>query len=87
MNPEKIAQLLNELQAELSDTDGLDPEVSERLQAAADEIRAAISAETVEQPHGVVEQLRDAASRFEDSHPTLTGTVGRIADALSQIGI
>lgn len=36
---------------------------------------------------GVIDQLRDAAERFEDSHPTLTNTVGRIADALSQFGI
>jgi hypothetical protein len=36
---------------------------------------------------GVIDQLRDAAERFEDSHPTLTNTVGRIADALSQLGI
>jgi len=86
MNEEKITQLLGQLNDELSDADGLDPELTDRLKAATEEIRAALAGDDVE-PQGVVEQLRDAATRFEDSHPTLTNTVGRIADALSQIGI
>jgi ABC-type transporter Mla subunit MlaD len=92
MNKDKIAQLLNQLQEELGDADGLDPALSERLRSATAAIHEALDrdpavADEQEQPHGMIEQLRDAATQFEDSHPTLTNTVGRIADALSQLGI
>lgn len=92
MNKDKIAQLLNQLHAELGDADGVDPALSERLRAATAALEEvlrgdpAVAAEP-EHPHGMIEQLRDAATQFEDSHPTLTNTVGRIADALSQLGI
>ena len=32
-------------------------------------------------------RMREAARQFEDSHPTLTNTVGRVADMLAQMGI
>lgn len=35
----------------------------------------------------LVGQLREAADQFEQSYPKLTHTVGRIADALGQLGI
>ena len=36
---------------------------------------------------GLVERLRAATRDFEESHPTLTTAVGRVADALSNLGI
>jgi hypothetical protein len=36
---------------------------------------------------GTVRSLRDAIERFEISHPTLTGILGRMIDALAQLGI
>lgn len=35
----------------------------------------------------LVEQLREAAGDFEEQHPALTHAVGRVADALSRLGI
>jgi DNA repair ATPase RecN len=92
MNKDKIAQLLNQLHEELSDADGVDPALSERLRSATAAIEEALDRDQAiaaerEHPQGMIEQLRDAANQFEDSHPTLTNTVGRIADALSQLGI
>ena len=41
-----------------------------------------------EEPDGrLVGALRTATERFEESHPELTAVVGRIADALSRLGI
>ncbi len=35
----------------------------------------------------IVKRLGEAAQQFEDSHPTLFGSVGSVVDALSRMGI
>lgn len=92
MSKEKLADLLRQLHDELAKADDLDEQLNEQLRAATEEIdevleRDELAEQPVEKPHGLIEQLRQAADRFEDSHPTLTNTVGRVADALSQLGI
>lgn len=97
VSKEKIEELLRQLHNELAEADNVDAELSEKLRGTAAEIQTALQrqpslpATIDEAPEsestGVIDQLRDAAERFEDSHPTLTNTVGRIADALSQLGI
>jgi len=92
MSKERLADLLHQLQVELSSTEDLDQELSEQLRAATAEIRQALDREQSEpaaddSSQSMISQLRHAATRFEDSHPALTNTVGRIADALAQLGI
>lgn len=98
MSKEKIEELLKQLHDELAAADNVDSELGQKLRGTAAEIQSALerqptshSTSDQDQDHpsqgGVIDQLRDAAERFEDSHPTLTNTVGRIADALSQLGI
>ena len=36
---------------------------------------------------GIVDRLRGAMGRFEEDHPSLTAAVGRIADALANLGV
>lgn len=97
VSKEKIEELLRQLHNELAEADDVDADLSEKLRGTATEIQTALArqqslpevlgdSDDAESP-GVIDQLRDAAERFEDSHPTLTNTVGRIADALSQLGI
>jgi cysteinyl-tRNA synthetase len=43
--------------------------------------------EHVEEMVDLVERLRESTRDFETSHPTLTATVGQLADALSRAGI
>jgi len=92
MSKERLADLLQQLQVELSNTNDLDAELSEQLRATTTDIRQALECDDAAEPaegdsQGLVAQLRQAATRFEDSHPALTNTVGRIADALAQLGI
>jgi hypothetical protein len=92
MSKQRLADLLHKLQVELSNTDDLDGELSAQLRATTIEIRQALERDDTAEPsegdsQGMVAQLRQAATRFEDSHPALTNTVGRIADALAQLGI
>ena len=43
--------------------------------------------EKAEEDESLVDQLREAAENFEEHHPSLTHAVGRVADALSRLGI
>ena len=92
MSKERLAELLHQLQVELADTDDLDAELSERLRATTAEVHQVLEREEADaasedSAQSLISQLRQAATRFEDSHPALTNTVGRIADALAQLGI
>jgi len=40
-----------------------------------------------EDDDGVVDELREQVQRFEVSHPSLAGAIGRAADALSAMGL
>jgi biofilm protein TabA len=81
-----LEQVLEDLKAELEVSHRLQPENRDRLLASIAEIEQAIRqqeslAETLSQ------RLREMAQDFELTHPRLTHTVGRVADALAQIGI
>jgi hypothetical protein len=43
--------------------------------------------ETAEAGESLIDRLRETTSHFEESHPTLTELVGRLADVLSHLGI
>jgi hypothetical protein len=68
----------------------VDPESRELLVALARDIEALLERT---EPGGaddeppLVERLRAATERFEESHPALTEAIGRIADQLARLGI
>ena len=45
------------------------------------------SSSRVVQRESLIARLGDAAREFEDTHPTLAGTIGSIIDALGQMGV
>jgi len=54
------------------------------------DIRAAIEEggeETSDENESLLERLNEATRHFEESHPTLTAMVGRVAESLSNLGI
>lgn len=92
MSRQGLEKVLAELETQLESVEDLAPDQVVRLRAAADELRAAIVHEGDEPPSdmdaGLLSQQWDDATRsFTASHPVLAGTIGRIADLLSQIGI
>jgi hypothetical protein len=87
MEKQRITELLAELHTELSSAGELDEATAERLRAAADEIEAVIEGSHANGAQPLVQRLRDAVYDLTDSHPTVKNAVGRVADALSQIGI
>jgi CII-binding regulator of phage lambda lysogenization HflD len=77
---------LEKLRSELREGPELDETTRELLAALAHEIE-----ETIERSGDAEEtlgdRLRAATERFEESHPSLTAVVGRLADMLSGVGI
>jgi hypothetical protein len=83
-----VTEILTELHEVLEASGDLDADVRDELLAAAEEIRQALDpADERELSVSLRDRLSGALENFEESHPRLTGIVGRIADALSDMGI
>ncbi len=81
-----LNEILEELHEALEASDDLGDEAREKLRSAAREIQQTIGDETAE-PQSPLDRLNEAIESFEGKHPKLTAIVGRIADALSDLGI
>ena len=87
---DKLRSLVKELEAELATLETVDAESQQALTETLRELRIALSsrvgAESLSS-ESVVERLRDAEENFQVSHPTISGLVVRMIDALGQLGI
>ena len=88
MPGKKLEQLLVELEQQIGSTHDLDDDLKGRLE----QLKTAIETRLGEQEDtggakNLVEPVRQAIDEFEDSHPTLTMTLGRIMDVLNKLGI
>lgn len=89
---DRLRATLEQLHQELQETDSVDPQTRELLETTLADINHLIGAQgqPAEEPvaeQSLVDQFREAAQQFEQSHPTLAGTIVRLADILSQMGI
>lgn len=88
MSQHDLKDLLAKVHAELSDIEELDAESASMLATVVDDIHAVLGDdEVVAEPHGFIEQLKEAAQDLEEEYPRLTQAVGRVADALARMGI
>lgn len=87
MEKQKVALLLDQLHAELSSAGELDDVIAEKLRSAMDEIRRTLAEGNQATSQSMVQRLSEAVYHLPDSHPAIKDTVGRVADALSQMGI
>jgi hypothetical protein len=89
---EKLNATLNDLLAELSDVDQLDPNEENRLRTALADIQTILDKKhspppaTAARAGGSIERLREAALRLEESHPALSTAIGNLAGVLGQMG-
>jgi len=86
MSPDQLRTLLEALHAELRRTDAVDDRSRDLLRAVEGDIRQALE-RSDEQPESLAERLRETLERFEGTHPQLSEAVGRVLDALVQMGI
>ena len=90
MDTNSVTTLLKELRNELERTESLRERDREHLERLVDEIQALLthSAGTLRPADdSTIDRLRDTTGRFEVSHPQLTAILGRVIDALSNMGI
>lgn len=94
---DQLRETLEQLRRQLNRAERLDPEAEAQLRATLADIHAALdkppdiktpAAETpaAKEPT-LANRLSEAEASFEAEHPTLAGTLQRLADLLAQIGI
>jgi hypothetical protein len=87
---DKLRSLVKELEAELATLETVDDASQQALTETLRELRIALSSRVGAESlasESVVERLRDAEENFQVSHPTISGLVVRMIDALGQLGI
>jgi ABC-type transporter Mla subunit MlaD len=82
-----LQQVLSELHEALESSADLDAGLRDELRATANEINDALDRSEDSVLGQLGNRLQEALERFEGKHPQLTGIVGRVADALSDLGI
>lgn len=86
MSHEELRRALDSVHRELSQSRDLDPDEVAQLRTTMHEIQTALGEDEENAPR-FSHRVNESARRFEQSHPRLTGMLGRIADMLQQMGI
>lgn len=89
MPKDKLRQLVASLHEELSQADELDDEARQRLQELGGDIERLVSREESPAAHRdtALEQVEEAAVRFQAQHPRLASILEEIMDSLTRLGI
>jgi len=83
-----LKDIIDELREALDAPDDLDDDLRVELRSAAQEILEALDPEHErELTSSLRERLTNSLERFQESHPRVTAAIGRLADALSDLGI
>jgi len=86
---EQLRETLDLLHRQLGEAEDVDAAAAAKLTGAIDDIVAVLDkkSDAPYEPSSLGERLGEATRHFEQSHPTLSGTIGRLADILAQMGI
>jgi phage tail tape-measure protein len=96
INPENLKTTLDNLHQQLAEIDQADPAMHEQLVRALAEIQNALDGKTNSgstagakpaYSHSLIGRLREAATHFEESHPSLAGNIGSLIVTLGRSGI
>jgi len=88
MPQNRLEELLAELDRQIAGAESLDGDLKHRLEQLQTTIETRLGeTEPSSGSSSLVEPVRQAIDEFEDSHPTLTLTLGRIMDVLNKLGI
>jgi hypothetical protein len=89
MDKQRLLQTIDELRAEVAKTDRVDPETSAALENAMRNLQRELEKRGAK-PSVDIEPasngLKDALLRFQAEHPKLSDSVGKVADALAEMG-
>ena len=86
---EKLRGIVQELEAELESLESVDAQARSVLEEALEDLRVALSKTDPAslESESLVERLQTAEQEFQVSHPTISGLVLRMINALGQLGI
>jgi len=82
----KLEQLLKELEQQVEQAPLESEQARQQLRSLQQAIQRRLQGESSE-PQNLIDSAGEALREFEDAHPTLTLTLGRIMDQLSKLGI
>jgi len=91
MEKQELIERLAQLHTELSQAEQVDPEALALLDKLTEDIRRTegelTAAPEAEDEDSITSGLRELLLKFEAEHPQLASAVGKVADALSSLGI
>ena len=82
----ELEESIKQLETALESVENLEPDEADRLRRAVAEISSTLDEQDVDSAT-LAKRLHEQTEAFQDSHPVLTQTVGRLADMLAQMGI
>ncbi|MBW2234122.1 MAG: DUF4404 family protein [Deltaproteobacteria bacterium] len=81
-----LRETLSRLHEQIAGHD-LDEQERALLRDALQELEGTLEGTPSEEESSLADRLSELAQGFEESHPTLSETVGRVVDALANLGI
>ncbi len=86
---ERLHESVRDLEVELGEIDSLDGESRDILKQVVGELQEVLDRDQIKEyePQSVIDRLETVESEFQASHPTLSGLVMRLVNALGQLGI
>jgi len=87
MPTKRLQHLLDQLHEELESLGEANPEETSRLERLVAEIELALENQPVETYEPLMDNIKSNLAEFEAEHPTATGIVRRLMQALGDMGI
>jgi hypothetical protein len=90
MDKQRLLQTIEELRAEVAQTESVDPETLALLENAMRDLQRELDKRGGKSTAAIEPAssgLKDALLKFESEHPKLSVAVGKVADALAAMGI
>jgi hypothetical protein len=88
MSQDQLKKLLQQVHHELSKAESLDDDAKALLGTVVDDIEAVTGdGDSDDEPHGLIDRLKEAGQDFGEDHPQLTEAIGNVLNALARLGI
>ncbi|HEX5471076.1 MAG TPA: DUF4404 family protein [Lacipirellulaceae bacterium] len=89
MDKQRLLQTIDELRTKVAQTERVDPETLTMLENAMRDVQRELEKHETQHSANIEPAssgLKNALLRFQAEHPKLTDSVGKVADALAEMG-
>jgi hypothetical protein len=85
---ERLRATIAQLRHEIQSAEAIDSQVASHVEQAIAELESALEQQGVSADHpSLIDRFKEAARHFEQSHPTVSGTLAQLIDVLGRMGI